>query len=210
MTKPITITAKVDSYLSLRRGLGFRLQTEGQMLRGFAAFADAAGHRGPLTTELALRWARSTTSPVRLYWARRLEVVRTFARHLAATEPGTEVPPRGLLGPAHGRTPPYVYSDAEARRLMTAAGRLGPPGGLRPHTYRTLIGLLAATGLRISEALHLGRPDVDLTHGRLTVRETKFRKSRLVPLHATAIPALRAYAGRRNRIVAAPGGADSL
>ena len=116
---------------------------------------EPAGHRGPLTTDLALRWARATASTDRLYPVRRLEVVRCLARHLAATEPGTEVPPRGLLGPAHRRPRPHIYSAAEVAALMAAAGRLGPPGGLRPDTYRTLIGLLAAAGLRISEALGL-------------------------------------------------------
>jgi integrase len=206
MTRLVTMTSRVEAYLSLRRGLGFRLKVEGQMLLGFASFADAAGHRGPVTTDLALRWARATTSLRRLYWARRLEVVRTFARHLAATEPGTEVPLRGLLGPAHSRPRPYLFTDAEVTGLMAAAGRLGPPGGVRPHTYRALIGLLAATGLRISEALHLDRREVDLDRDRLIVRETKYRKTRLVPLHPTATDALRTYAARRDRAVQTPGG----
>jgi integrase len=199
MNRLVTMAAKVEEYLSLRRGLGFQLGTTGRMLRGFAAFADAAGRRGPLTIDLALRWARATASADRLYWARRLEVVRCFARHLAATDPGTEIPPRGLLGPAHRRPRPHIYSDAEVAALLAAAGRLGPPGGLRPHTYRTLFGLLAAAGLRIAEALLLARQDVDLGRGRLIVRETKFRKTRLVPLHPTAADALRAYAGLRDR-----------
>lgn len=203
MNRPATMVAKVGAYLSFRRGLGYQLRIEGRLLRQFARYADTAGHRGPLTTDLALRWARATASTDRLYPARRLEVVRCFARHLAATEPGTEIPPRGLLGPAHRRPRPHVYSATEVAALMAAAGRLGPPGGLRPDTYRTLIGLLAAAGLRISEALHLDRRDVDLDRGILTVRETKFRKTRLVPLHPTTADALRAYAGLRDRTVPA-------
>jgi integrase len=195
------MVAKVEAYLSFRRGLGYQLRIEGRLLQQFARYADAAGHRGPLTTDLAVRWARATASTDRLYPARRLEVVRPFARHLTATEPGTEVPPRGLLGPAHRRPRPHIFAPAEVTALMAAAGRLGPPGGLRPETYRTLIGLLAAAGLRISEALHLERRDVDLDRGTLTVRQTKFRKTRLVPLHPTAADALRAYAGRRDRAV---------
>ncbi|CAN5447511.1 tyrosine-type recombinase/integrase [soil metagenome] len=201
MSRSLTMTAKVKAYLAFRRGLGYQLHTEGQMLLGFAAFADARGHRGPLTTELALRWARATASTERLYWARRLEVVRCLARHLAVTEPGTEIPLRGLLGPAHRRTQPHVYTGAEIAGLMNAADRLGPPGGLRPHTHRTLIGLLAATGLRISEALHLNRRDADLPRGVLTIRQTKFRKTRLVPLHPTTTAALRAYSALRDRTV---------
>ena len=203
MTRPVSMAAKVEAYLAFRRGLGYRLWIEGRLLQQFARYADAAGHRGPLTTDLAVRWARATASTDRLYPARRLEVVRCLARHLAATEPGTEVPPRRQLAPAHRRPRPDIYSAADVAALMAAAGRLGPPGGLRPDTYRTLIGLLAAAGLRISEALHLGRRDADLEGGLLSVRRTKFRKSRLVPLHPTAADALRAYAGHRARAVPA-------
>lgn len=199
MTRPSTMAAKVKAYLAYRRGLGYRLKIEGQMLGRFAQFADEIGHRGPVTTELALRGARATSSTDRLYWARRLEVVRVLARHLAPMEPGTEIPLRGLLGPAHRRTPPHIYSNAEVAGLMASARRLGPAGGLRPQTYATLIGLLAATGLRISEALHLARCDVDSARGLLTVRETKYRKTRLVPLHPTAVAALRAYGELRDR-----------
>lgn len=199
MSRSLTMTAKVRAYLAFRRGLGYQLHTQGQMLLGFAAFADARGHRGPLTTELALRWARATASTERLYWARRLEVVRCLARHLAASEPGTEIPLRGLLGPAHRRTQPHIYTGTEIAGLMNAADRLGPPGGLRPRTYRTLIGLLASSGLRISEALHLSCADVNLQRGLLTIRQTKFRKTRLVPLHQTTTAALRTYSELRDR-----------
>lgn len=206
MTRPVTMAAKVEAYLAYRRGLGYQLRIEGGQLRQFAAFADAAGHRGPLTTELAVRWARQPAHADPLYWARRLEVVRVFARHLAVAEPATEVPPRRLLGPAHRRTPPHIYTAAEVAALMAAAARLGPTGGLRPRTYHALIGLLAATGVRISEALRLARGDADLAGGVLTVRETKFGKSRLVPLHPTTTAALIAYAGDRDRLVSRPRG----
>ena len=204
MTYSATMTVKVDAYLSFRRSLGFLLRSEGVMLRQFAIYVDATGHHGPLTTELAPQWARATTSTDQLYWARRLEVVRCFARHLATTEPGTEIPPRGLLGPAHRRNRPHIFSDAELAALMVATSQLSPSDGLRPHTYRTLIGLLATAGLRISEALHLDRTDVDLVRGRLTVRETKFRKTRWVPLHPTATAALRSYAEFRDRAMPKP------
>ncbi len=103
-----SMLAKVEQYLVFRRGLGYRLRIEGQLLLQFAAFADAAAQRGPLTIELALQWARLPEGCDRLYCARRLEVVRCFARHLAVTEPNTQVPPRGMLGPAHRRTAPYM------------------------------------------------------------------------------------------------------
>ncbi|CAN5547706.1 tyrosine-type recombinase/integrase [soil metagenome] len=199
MNRHSSMASKVKAYLAYRRGLGYELKIEGQMLGQFAAFADRRQHRGPHTTELALRWARATPSADRLYWARRLEVVRCLARHLAPTEPGTEIPLRGLLGPAHRRTAPHIYSDVEIAGLMTSACKLGPTGGLRPQTYRTLIGLLAATGLRNSEALHLARHDAELDRGLLTIRMTKFRKTRLVPLHATTTAALRTYSEFRDR-----------
>ena len=176
---------KVNRYLEFRRGLGYRLLIEGRQLQQFGAFADAAGHRGPLTTELALRWARLPEKGERLYWARRLEVVRCFAKHLAAVESGTQVPLRGLLGRAHRRTTPHIYTEAEMAALLAAARHLNPRTGLRPRTYATLIRLLACTGLRISEALRLTSANVDLGHALLTIRQTKFCKSPLVPIHPT-------------------------
>lgn len=197
-----SMSTKVERYLEFRRGLGYQLRTEGKLLEQFAAFADAAGHRGPLTTDLALRWARLPEGCDRLYSARRLEIVRCFARHLAVTEPRTEVPLRGLLGPAHRRTPPHIYSEVEIAALLAAAGRLAPTNGLRPRTYVTLFGLLACTGLRISEALRLRRADADLSRGILKIRETKFRKTRLVPMHSTTTAALQAYADGREQLAA--------
>lgn len=194
------MSTKAERYLRFRRGLGYQLRTEGYLLEQFAAFADAEGHRGPLTTDLALRWAQLPDGCDRLYSARRLEIVRCFARYLAVTEPGTQVPLRGLLGPAHRRTSPYIYSEAEIAALLSAAGRLAPTNGLRPQTYQTLFGLLACTGLRISEALHLGRADADLGRGVLKIRETKFRKTRLVPMHPTTTTALQAYADVREQL----------
>ena len=196
------MSIKVKRYLEFRRGLGFQLRIEGKLLEQFAAFADAAGHRGPLTTDLALRWAQLPAGCDRLYAARRLEIVRCFARYQAVTEPGTEVPLCGLLGPAHRRTAPYIYSKAEIAALLAAAGRLAPTNRLRPQTYVTLLGLLACTGLRISEALHLDRADADLDCGILRIRESKFRKTRLVPMHPTTTAALQAYAYRREQLAA--------
>jgi integrase len=198
------MSAKVERYLEFRRALGFSLKIEGQLLRQFGNFADACGHQGPLTVELALRWAQSAKGCDRLYWARRLEIVRCFARHVAVTEPGTQVPGRRLLGPAHRRTIPHLYTARELAALLTAARRLSPTGGLRSHTYATLLGLLACTGLRISEALRLAETDVDLGRGVLKIRETKFRKTRLVPLHPSAVAALRAYTEKRIRLLGVP------
>lgn len=204
MKRTATMVTKVDQYLAFRRAMGYRLQIEGRLLQQFARHADEIGHRGPLTIELMTRWARLPRQADPLYAARRLEIVRCYARHQAAVEPGTQIPPQRLLGRAHRRTPPHIYSAREIKTLMAAAGRLGPPSGLRPMTYTHLIGLLACAGLRISEALRLTRTDIDLETGIVTVRQTKFNKSRLVPLHSSAVDALAAYVLQRDRIIARP------
>ena len=190
MSREMLFSEKVTEYISHRHSLGYSLRVEAGELQRFAQYTERIGHHGPLTTELALRWARSAVNCTPLYQARRLEMVRTFARYLAAFEPGTQIPPRGLLGPAHRRSQPHIYSSQEILELMDAAERLTPAGGLRPLSYRTLIGLLASTGLRVCEALKLEREDVDLIHHLLYVRETKFHKSRLVPFEESVSQAL--------------------
>jgi integrase len=151
--------SRVRAYLARRRALGYRLKAEGRELLNFARYADSLAHRGPLTRQLAIRWACLPKSADRLYWARRLEVVRTFAQHLVLTEPRTQVPPRHLFGPAHRRRSPHLYSPEQLQQLLRQAEAMN--GRLRPYTWQTLIGLLACTGLRISEALHLKLSDVD-------------------------------------------------
>lgn len=193
-----TMSARVETYLALRRALGYKLRIEGQMLQNFARYADHSGHSGPLTRSLALRWAALPRGADRLYQARRLETVRVFAKHQAVIEPGTEIPARHALGPAHRRNAPHLYSPNEVGRLLRRAAHL--PGRLRSATYKTLLGLLACTGLRISEVLALQIGDVDLEHGVLTVRETKYHQTRLVPLHPTALPPLNHYVRRRQKL----------
>lgn len=189
--------SKVRAYLAHRRALGFKLQSEGLRLLDFGRYADRRRHRGPLTTQLAVRWACLPKSADRLYRARRLEIVRCFAKHLLLTEPRTQVPPRHLLGPAHRRRSPHLYTPAQLEQLLRRAAKL--TGRLRPQTWRTLIGLLACSGLRISEALGLRVDDVDWKHSLLIIRESKYGKSRLVPLHRTAVAALREYAQLRQK-----------
>ncbi len=193
------LDAHIDDYLALRRGLGFRLETAGSVLAAFARYAEQVGHRGPVTVELAVDWAQTTRSHDPAAAARRLAVVRQFARQRAAIDPATEIPPDGLLGGVARRRPqPHIYSDAEIATLLTQLRGLTPCGGLRPATYVTMFSLLVSTGLRLSEACHLHRDDVDLDAGVLTVRETKFCKSRLVPLHPTSTRALGNYATDRD------------
>ena len=196
----VTMETRVKSYVAARRRLGFQLRIEAGELLRFARFADEIGHRGPVTTELALLWAQSATTSTPLYRARRLEVVRCFARYQVVSEPGTEIPPARILGRAHRRTQPHIYPEFELAAILALAGRLSSSKGLRSATYVTLIGLLACTGLRISEALRLLLADVDLEAGVLSIRETKFHKSRLVPLHTSAVKSLEEYIARRKRI----------
>ena len=198
MKRHQTMSGKVDEYVAYRRSMGYALSVTARELQRFAQHADSTGHHGPLTTELALSWARLAANRTPLYQARRVEMVRSFARYLAAFEPGTQIPPRGLLGPAHRRIQPYLYSEEEIAQLMDAAQSLPPNNGLRPKTYRTLLGLLASTGLRVCEALKLQRDDVDTTRDLLTVRQTKFHKSRIVPLHESVTAALDAYGEARD------------
>jgi integrase len=198
----ISMQHLVQEYLEERRDLGFALTIPGSQLRAFARFADASGHRGPLTREIVTLWARDEakrTTP--LTWAKRIETLRPFDKHRARVEPGTYVPDADTFGPARRRLAPHLYADQEIVALLAAAGRLSPKGALRPATYRTLFGLIAATGLRLSEALRLECADVDLDAGVLTVRQTKFAKSRLVPLHSTTVRALKQYLALRQRHV---------
>jgi integrase len=183
--------------------MGFDLRIDERQLRAFARFADHADHHGPLTITLAVRWAQSARRGSRLTWARRLQTLRPFMKYRAQFDPATEIIPSGLFGPVHRRLVPHIYTDAEIRALLTAAAQLPVRAGLRlrPSTYVTLFGLLTCTGLRISEALTLTPTDVDLQQAALIVRDTKFRKSRLVPVHPTTVAALTRYAeARRQRV----------
>jgi integrase len=156
-----------------------------------------------ITTDAAVAWARLPVQAKPAWWRRRLSVVASFARHLHTLEPANEVPPAGLLRYWRRRTPPHLYSDAEIDALLQAAG--GFPNPLRAGTYRTVIGLLTVTGLRIGEIVRLDRDDVDLDGGVLTVRDSKFGKSRQVLLHPSTVTALRAYAHLRDEMVGTHG-----
>lgn len=189
----------VEDYLAMRRALGFELRLPGGMLRDFASFlkSESASH---VTTDRALRWATQPVGVQPAQWANRLSVIRQFARFMSASDPRTEIPPLGLLPYRYKRKLPYIYRDDEVRALLRAARRIPSETGLRAASYLTLIGLLAVTGLRINEALGLDDQDVDLAEGVLTIRRTKFGKSRLVPLHPTTMRALKRYVRVRDRL----------
>jgi integrase len=200
MRKSRRMVDLVREYVAYRTSLGFHFKSAASLLLRFAEYADEKRFRGPLTTELAVRWVRLPAAASPGYLATRLTAVRGFAKYRAIFDPRTEIPSKGLLGSAYRRRTPHIYSDVEVSALLNAARRLSPANGLRPHTYATFFGLLACTGLRVSEALKLARSDIDWRQGMLTIRQTKFRKSRFVPLHGSTTRALKKYAGLRDRI----------
>jgi len=193
-----SIIEQVQEYLNFKRSCGYQLEVPGKELMLFARYAVLTGHKGLLTTELTVRWAKLPQDADPRYWATRYDIVRRFAEYRFLFDPATEIPPKGLLGPSKRRLSPHIYSDEEITALLQAASQLTPTDGLHPWTYVTLFGLLVSTGLRISEALNLSRKDTDLNTGVLTIKETKFRKSRLVPAHASTLHVLRHYSKLRD------------
>ena len=187
--------ALVD-YLTMRRALGYKMDKAERLLGQFTAFAEERGETH-VRTETALTWATRPAGADVIWTSRRLAEVRLFARHLRTLDPRTEVPPADLL-PARGRrATPYLYTPQEVADLMRATGHLR--GSHVQATYRTLIGLLAATGMRIGEAIGLDRHDFDAAHGMVTIRHGKFDKARALPLHPTTVAALDDYLGRDDR-----------
>jgi len=187
----------LDDYLALHRGLGFKFCDHARLLPGFIDFVEQAGAT-TVTVELALAWAKLPTGVNPHRWKTRLSRVRGFARYLQAFDPATEVPPQGLLAYRASRPTPFLFSHQEITRLLEATDSLR--SSLLRVTYRTLFGLLAATGLRVSEAIKLEREDVDLARGLLTVRQAKFNKSRRVPLHPSTNDALVTYVQQRDSL----------
>ena len=181
-----TLRQAAEEYLSLRRRLGYKLDRSGWVLLQFVSFMEQ--REAPfITRDLVVEWAVLPTKAQPAYWASRLSAVRRFAQYRRATD-------------RYQRKRPYLYTEEEITRLMGAAARLASPTGLRAKTYVTLLGLLTVAGLRISEAIVLDREDVDLEGGILTIRRTKFGKTRLVPVHRSTTLALRRYARFRDRV----------
>jgi integrase/recombinase XerD len=192
-----------EDYLRIRRALGFKMENAGRLLPQFLDYLESVGAE-TITTEHAVRWATLPSPANPVWWGLRLTAVRGFARYLQTIDPRAELPPTGVLpAAAGGRRPnPYIYSEADIVALMTAARRRRPR--LAAATLQTLIGLLAVTGMRIGEAIRMDRSDLDLEHARLVVRNSKFGKSRQLPLHPTTIQALRGYLRRRDQLRPSP------
>jgi len=190
-------------YIAARRALGTRLQEPAQTLLQFIKFL-ARKRSAYITTPLALEWSQQSKHVQRATWARKLSMVRQFARWVHAIEPLHQVPPPRLLNVRHRRNPPHIYSDEQIVGLMVAASKLRSIKGMKALSLETIIGLLAATGLRPGEAFALQRKDVDLQAGLLIIRESKFGKSRQVPIHSSTVVALERYARRRDLIFHSP------
>ncbi len=194
-----SLRRSLEEYLATRRTAGFALRDTETALNRFVAFAKQQ-EAELITTQLALQWAQQSTDAQPAWRARQLGMVRLFARYLSAQDPRTQIPPAGLLPHGYRRREPYLYSDEEVDRLLQAARDLPSPTGLRAWSYATFLGLLAATGMRMGEAVNLDREDVDLEQGLLRLRHTKLDRERYVPIHPTTQKALLDYQRYRDRI----------
>lgn len=187
----------LSDYLAMRRALGTQLAWPESSLRRFVDFVEGEGAEF-ITSELALRWATQSAGVQRATLARRLGIVRGFATYLQTIDARTQVPAQRLLPARRCRPEPHIYADQEISDLMAATDRLRSRSGLRRAAFKTLLGLLAATGLRPGEVLALDIADVNLVDGILVVRESKFGKSRFVPMEESTRAALAAYAKFRD------------
>ena len=199
-----SLRQSMEEYLAMRRSLGFKLHEAGLRLKDFVSFMEERRARR-ISSAIALTWAQRSHDVQPIIWAQRLGVVRDFARYLSAFEPRTEVPPPELLPHRYHRRAPYPYNDQEIQKILAATLELYPPSGLGRWTYHTLIGLLSATGMRPGEALKLELQDIDLKQCVLTVRGSKFGKSRWVVIHPSTRDAMTRYLRRRERCSAGQG-----
>jgi integrase/recombinase XerD len=191
----------LEDYLKLRRALGFKLERHGRLLPSLVSHLESAG-AATVTTQLALDWATAVDGKPG-EWAIRLSIARGFAAYLQSLDPATEVPPADLLPRTRYRANPYLYTEAEIAALMNATATLRFP--LNRATYKTLIGLLATTGIRIGELITLDRDDLGREQRTLLVRNAKFADTRLLPLHQSTTDALGAYADLRDKLCPQPG-----
>ncbi len=197
-----SLTTHLEYYLAVRRRLGYDLSSQERVLRRFTEFADAQG-TDCVTANLFLQWKERFGSANNSTWSGRLGMVRIFATWLQGINPRNEVPPAGLVPGKYHRMRPYIYTEGQIKQIITQSAKLPSPYGLRGWTCSTLFGLIAATGLRISEAIGLDDKDVDLDEAVLAVRRGKNGKSRFVPISASTVRRLGVYRAERNRIFGA-------
>lgn len=193
----MSLRRDLDEYLATRRALGVKIVRAGELLPGFVDFLEASGG-SHITSRVAVAWATQPQDVHPAWWTSRLVMVRGFTKYLQAIDPRHEVPPIELLPHKRPRTAPYIYAPAEITALLASTATLVSP--LRTATYRTLLGLLAVTGVRVSEAIALDEEDFDRRRGVLRIRRAKFEKTREIPLHKTTTRALVQYANERDRL----------
>jgi integrase/recombinase XerD len=198
-----TLSNELDRYLTIRRSLGYDLGTAERILRRFIAFVEREDAEY-ISTDLFVRWQEAFGRASRHTWSRRLGTVRLFAAWLHGIDQKHEVLPQALIPGRYRRARPYIYSDEEIRHVIETAAKLPSIHGVRALTCATLFGLIATTGLRVSEALSLDVADVDLEAGVLTLRRGKLGKARLLPLSESTTTRLAAYAKERDRLLGAP------
>lgn len=194
-----SLSTHLENYLAVRRSFGYDLSSQERVLRRFTSFADTQG-TDHITVDLFLRWKNHFGSANNNTWSNRLSMVRAFATWLQVIERRNEVPPPGLIPGKFHRPRPYIYTDEQIAEIVAEAVLLPSSYGLRGWTCSTLFGLIAVTGLRVSETIKLDERDVDLKEAVLTVRCSKNGKSRLIPISARTAARLGAYRTERNRI----------
>lgn len=194
------LTQELDRYLAVRRGLGFELRTDERILRRFIEHAEKVG-AAYVSAEVFTGWRELFGHASQHTWSRRLGIVRTFAQWLQGIDPRHQVPSSDLIPSRQRRNRPYIYTPEEIRAIVEAAAALPSTNGIRSLTCSTLFGLIAVTGLRISEAISLDSSDVDLENGVLTLRKGKLGKARLIPVSKCTALQLAAYAKERDRLL---------
>lgn len=198
-----SIREHLSEYVAARRALGTRLEEPAQTLGKFVEFIGRKKARF-IKIDLALEWAQESPGVQRATWARKLSMVRQFARWMSAVDCRHQVLPSRLLAVRHRRPKPHIYTSDEVARLMSEAALLKSAKGMKALNLETLIGLLAATGLRSGEAAALEIGDVDFQKELLVIRNSKFGKSRLVPIHKSTVEALKRYGRKRDQVFGNP------
>lgn len=193
MTEINKISRQIEAYINYKQSLGYQLKIESYDLRRFAKYTQDIEYNGSLTIDLAMKWVSLNSSYSRWYKARRLEVIHTFAVYASAIDLDTQIPQTGAFGKCHGRVTPYIYTEEEIIRLMNQTENLFSTDGIRRMTVSTALGLLWSTGIRVSELTSLKVKDVNFKERYLFIRDTKFHKDRLVPLHQTVLDQLMEY-----------------
>lgn len=198
-----SLRESLEEYVAMRRSLGFKLESASKYLLNFISFLEAK-KASFITTKLALEWAQQPSSARTATWASRLSAIRGFAVYRQAVDSRTEIPPSNLLPAAGVRLKPYLYTNNEIACLMDAALEMPAAGLLTRQTYYCFFGLLAISGMRPGEVIELKLADVDLSGALVTVRESKFGKSRIIPLHNSTVSALAKYAEVRSKLLHCP------